>query len=71
MSLDIEILVLIGSVLVQIVGIFTQQSITKYRIQQLEDKVNRHNNVIERTYVLEGQMNEVRSDISEIKGKVC
>ena len=27
-----------------------------YRLEQLESKVNKHNNVIERTYILEEQM---------------
>lgn len=66
--METEVIVLIGSILVQVIGIYAQQNITRYRIQQLEEKVNKHNNVIERTYVLEGQMHEARSDIDELKG---
>ena len=37
------------------------------RLSQLEEKVNRHNNLIERTYKLEGQMEECRHDIKDLK----
>ena len=35
--------------------------------QMLEEKVNKHNNLIERTFVLEGQVSECRHDIKELK----
>ena len=31
-------------------------------------EVNKHNNVIERTFKLEGQMTEVQHDIKDLKG---
>jgi hypothetical protein len=34
-------------------GIITANKLTNYRIQQLEKKVEKHNNVIERVYNLE------------------
>ena len=43
------------------------QKLTQYRLAQLEEKVNKHNNLIERTFVLEGQMAECRHDIKELK----
>ena len=39
-----------------------------YRLEELEKKVNKHNNLIERTYKLEGEMAEVQHDISDLKG---
>lgn len=38
-----------------------------YRLQQLEAKVETHNKLIERTYKLEGRMDEVEHDIRDIK----
>ena len=43
------------------------QKLTQYRLSQLEEKVNRHNNLIERTYRLEGQMAECCHEIRELK----
>ena len=34
-------------------GIIASSRLTTYRLQQLEEKVNKHNNLIERTYALE------------------
>ena len=44
-------------------------ALIEYRIQQLEDKVNKHNSVIERTYILEGKMNEAEHDIRDLKAR--
>ena len=34
-------------------GILTSNRLTNYRIEQLEKKVEKHNNVVERVYILE------------------
>lgn len=44
-----------------------QQAVTDTKIEALRDEVNRHNNVIERTFVLEGQMAEAQHDIRDLK----
>ena len=43
-----------------------QTELTLYRIDQLEQKVNKHNNLIERTYALERRL-----DVDEEKIKVA
>ena len=48
-------------------GVIASSRLTQYRLAQLEEKVNRHNNLIERTYKLEGQMEECRHDIKDLK----
>ena len=40
-----------------------------YRLEQLEQKVSKHNNLVERTYKLEGQMVEVQHDIRDLKAE--
>lgn len=42
----------------------------EYRLQQLEKKVDKHNQVIERTYELEKRAAVVETEIDEIKKKV-
>ena len=56
-----------GTLVGSLFGVLAAQKLTQYRLSQLEDKVNRHNNLVERTYVLEGQMTEVQHDIRDIK----
>ena len=38
-----------------------------YRLQELERKVDKHNNLVERTYELEGQTNLLKEQIKELK----
>lgn len=42
-----------GSLLGALFGVMASAKLTNYRIEQLERKVDRHNNLIERTYGLE------------------
>ncbi len=40
-----------------------------YRLEQLERKQDAHNNLIERTYKLEGRMTEAEHDIRDLKAR--
>jgi hypothetical protein len=42
-------------------------ALMEYRLKLLEAKVDKHNNVIERTFKLEGQMSEVQHEIQDLK----
>lgn len=60
------------TLLVCIVNNRSQQDKTRalleYKLNELEKKVDKHNNVIERTFKLEGRMNEAEHDIRDLKG---
>lgn len=56
-----------GTLLGSLFGVLAAQKLTQYRLSQLEEKVNKHNNLIERTFKLEGRMNEVEHDIKDLK----
>lgn len=56
-----------GTLVGSLLGVLASQKLTQFRLSQLEEKVNRHNNLIERTYKLEGQMEECRHEIRELK----
>ena len=57
----------LGSVLGSLLGIIATSKLTQYRLSQLEEKVNKHNNVVERTYALEGRVNELEHDVRDLK----
>lgn len=67
-TLWVAVLSLLGTLLGSLGGIMATSKLTSYRLQQLEEKVARHNQVIERTYALEGRMNEAEHDIRDLKG---
>ena len=56
-----------GTLLGSLFGVLAAQKLTQYRLGQLEEKVNKHNNLIERTYKLEGRMDEAEHDIRDLK----
>ena len=56
-----------GTLLGSLLGVVTAQKLTQYRLSQLEEKVGKHNNLVERTYILEGQVAECCHDIKELK----
>lgn len=58
-----------GTLLGSLFGVLTAQKLTQYRLGQLEEKVNKHNNLIERTFRLEGRMDEAEHDIRDLKSK--
>lgn len=60
-----------GSIVGAFAGVLASAKLTQFRLQQLEDKVNKHNNMIERVYQLEGRMTEVEHDIKDLKGKAA
>lgn len=48
-----------------------QTALMAYRLEQLEDKVQKHNNLIERMYRAEGDITELQHDVSELKGRTA
>lgn len=63
----VAILGFAGTLLGSLFGVLAAQKLTQYRLAQLEDKVNKHNNLIERTFKLEGRMDEAEHDIKDLK----
>ena len=48
-------------------GVIASSRLTQYRLAQLEKQVNRHNQVIERTFRLEGRMTEMEHEVRDLK----
>ena len=67
-SLAVAGMSLVGTLAGTFGGILVSNRLTNYRMEQREKKVAEHNNVVERTYKLEGQMTEVQHDIRDLKG---
>lgn len=48
-------------------GIYAANKLVTYRLEQLEKKVDLHNNAVERLFKVEGQMLEAQHDIKDLK----
>lgn len=51
------LIALAGSVIGTFAGIMTGSKLTEYRLKELEKKVEKHNNLVERIYILEDKSN--------------
>lgn len=61
---------LAGSALGSFVGILASTKLTTYRIEQLEKKVEKHNNLVERVYHLEDDEKLVDEKIKVINHRL-
>ena len=59
----VALLSLAGSAIGTLGGILVSNKLTNYRLEQLEKKVQAHNNLVERTYKLEGDLDVVHEQI--------
>lgn len=64
----VAILSLVGTLVGSLAGIMTANKLVVYRIEQLEKKVEKHNNVIERVYMLEKNEAVIEEELEHLKG---
>lgn len=57
-----EVLAIAVNATVAILGYVLSSKNTQYRINQLEKKVEKHNNIVYRTYVLEEKVNKLEKE---------
>lgn len=67
-ELLVAFLSLIGTLGGTLGGILTANKLTNYRIEQLEKKVEAHNKVVERVYVLEKKEAVIEEEIDQLRG---
>lgn len=65
--MDSEILVALLGMLGSGIGAFSGFRLAVYRIGKLEEKVEKHNNVIQRTFILEEQMKVANHRIDDLE----
>ena len=66
-EIAVALITLAGSALGTISGIIVNVSFTNYRIKQLEKRVAEHNQLIDRTYKIEGHIAVIDEEISNIR----
>jgi hypothetical protein len=63
----VAIIAFLGTTLGTFGGIVASSKLTNFRLQKLEEKVDKHNSVIERTYRLEEQMKVANHRIADLE----
>lgn len=57
---------LVGTLVGSLAGIMTANRLTNYRIEQLEEKVKKHNNLVERMTVVEQSAKSAHHRLDEL-----
>lgn len=70
-TIIVGLLSLAGTLIGSICGIIASQKLTIYRIEQLEKKVDKHNQIADKVLEMQGRMNECEHNIRDLKGRVC
>jgi TPP-dependent indolepyruvate ferredoxin oxidoreductase alpha subunit len=67
----VAVLSLVGTLFGSLGGIMAANKLTIYRIEQLEKKVEKHNNVLERVYVLEKNEAVIEEEIEVANHRIA
>ena len=69
-TLIIAFISFMGTILGSLFGVITANKLSNYRISQLEKKVERHNNLIERVYALEKHEAIVDEELAVVNHRI-
>ena len=61
---------LAGSGIGSVFGVIASGKLIEYRLKKLEEKVDRHNNLIERMFRVEGRTDVQEQEISDAKRRI-
>ncbi len=65
-----SIIALIGTAIGSVSGVIASNRLVNWRIRSLEEKVDRHNNLIERMYQVEARSKSNTHRIDELEGRM-
>lgn len=64
------LITLVGSAIGTVGGIFISSKLVNHRLEQLEKKVEMHNCIVQRTYVLEEKVKVANHRIKNLEDKI-
>lgn len=65
-EITVAVCSLLGTLAGSLAGIMTANKLTNYRIEQLEEKVKKHNNLVERMIVVEQSVKSAHHRLDEL-----
>lgn len=69
-SLGICIATIVCNIVVSAIQSKKQSALVQYRLEELEKKVDKHNNLVERTYIIEKDMAVMKEDIKQCQNSL-
>lgn len=68
-SIIVAVLAMIGTVVGSVMASNKTQAVIQVKIEDLTKKVEKHNNLIERMYSVEGRVTELEHDVRDLKAR--
>ena len=69
-AIVVAVISLFGTLGGSLIGVLASNRLTVYRIEQLEKKVEKHNNLVERTYRIEEEQEVEKEKIKVINHRI-
>ena len=69
-AIIVALISLVGTLAGSLGGIMVSSKLTNYRIEQLEKRVDKHNNLVERTYGIEEKLEIHEEKIKVINNRI-
>lgn len=66
-TLIVALLSLVGTLMGSLFGILAANKLVNFRLQELEKKVDLHNNAVERLFKAEGHIRELQHIVEDLK----
>lgn len=66
-AIIVAVLSLVGTIVGSLLGILAANKLVQYRLEQLEKKVEQHNNLVERMYNLEKKVAVDEEELEHLK----
>lgn len=70
-TIIVAILSLLGTAIGSIVAVVTSNSLTNYKIAELQKEVEKHNKIVERTYALEKKVDVMDEQIKVANHRIA
>ena len=66
-TIIVAIIALIGTISSGILSAIISNNLMKYRVEQLEKKVDKHNNLIDRMYKVESNIKLIQEEVEQLE----
>lgn len=67
-TMFVAVMSLVGTLIGTLGGILASSKLTNWRLQKLEEKVDKHNSIMERTCIIERDIARMQKDYDRLKG---
>ena len=68
-TIIVAIIALIGTISSGVLSAVISNNLMKYRVEQLEKKVDKHNNLIDRMYKAESNIKLIQEEVDNLENK--